>query len=593
MKATERHKLIERIKQIDGLTDDERSALIGILNETKTYGLVWEDKPEDVEERLREELPVLTEVKDRAIISDNLNAPNHVLIEGDNLEALTTLAYTHEGKIDVIFIDPPYNTGNSDFCYNDRYINSDDEFRHSKWLSFMFRRLKIAKKLLSKTGIIFISIDDNEVANLKLLCDDNKLLGEKNFITTFLWRKKSTTSNVRGADVSSLCDYILCYRKTNEAIINPRIKSSNTRSFPLSDSLGNYRTTVIEKKDAGAYQRDSMKFPILGHYPRPGKRWQIGESKARELESKERFIFDGEKILLKIYDFEQEDTKSAQPNLLLEHGSTDSSARLVNNEILGIPELFSNPKPIELISHLINIASSKMGTILDFFAGSGTTLHATMQLNAEDGGHRTCILCTSNENNICEEVTYERNKRVIEGYTKPNGDFVEGLHNNNLRYYKTDFVSRKRSPKNRRELMDKSTSLLCIKEDLYDEKTHFGRIKLNPRGARYFEKEGHRMLIIYHEEFVPFFVEEIEKMEPEQPIKVYVYSAGKYAYDDEFATVSEKVSLCALPHAIIMAMSRVLPEKTEKNILEKAVSTIELKEESPTTLFDFTETEQQ
>lgn len=145
MKATDRNKLIDRIKTLEGLTDDERSALLGLLNETKTYGLVWEDKPEEVEERLRTELPVLKEVKSRAILSDNADAPNHILIEGDNLEALTTLAYTHEGKIDVIYIDPPYNTGNKDFVYNDSYVDSEDSYRHSKWLSFMSRRLRIAK----------------------------------------------------------------------------------------------------------------------------------------------------------------------------------------------------------------------------------------------------------------------------------------------------------------------------------------------------------------------------------------------------------------------------------------------------------------
>lgn len=185
MKATDRNKLIDRIKTLEGLTDDERSALLGLLNETKTYGLVWEDKPEEVEERLRTELPVLKEVNSRAIISDNADAPNHILIEGDNLEALTTLAYTHEGKIDVIYIDPPYNTGNKDFIYNDSYVDSEDTYRHSKWLSFMSRRLRIAKKLLSERGVIFISIDDNEAHNLKLLCDDKEigLFGEQNFVT--------------------------------------------------------------------------------------------------------------------------------------------------------------------------------------------------------------------------------------------------------------------------------------------------------------------------------------------------------------------------------------------------------------------------
>ena len=164
--------LIKRIQEIEGLSIEERSALLGLLRSHKKYGLVWEDKPEDVEERLRDELPVLREVKDKYIPSDADDSPNHIIIEGDNLEALTALSYTHERKIDVIYIDPPYNTGNKDFIYNDSYVDAEDSYRHSKWLSFMNKRLKIAKRLLSEKGVIFVSIDDNEQANLKLLCDE-------------------------------------------------------------------------------------------------------------------------------------------------------------------------------------------------------------------------------------------------------------------------------------------------------------------------------------------------------------------------------------------------------------------------------------
>ena len=168
----DKNELVNKICAIEGLTNDEKSTLIELLRKQKKYGLVWEDKPEDVEERLREELPVLIEDTSKAIISTDTDAPNHILIEGDNLEALTTLAYTHEGKIDVIYIDPPYNTGNEDFVYNDKFIEKEDEFRHSKWLSFMNKRLRIAKKLLSSQGVIFISIDENEVGALRLLGDE-------------------------------------------------------------------------------------------------------------------------------------------------------------------------------------------------------------------------------------------------------------------------------------------------------------------------------------------------------------------------------------------------------------------------------------
>ncbi len=181
-------ELYNKILQLDGLTNEEKSELLGLLRKQKKYGLVWEDKPEDVEERLREELPVLVEDTTKAIISTEVDAPNHILIEGDNLEALTALAYTHEGKIDVIYIDPPYNTGNKDFVYNDQFVDKENSYRHSKWLSFMNKRLRIAKQLLSEKGVIFISIDDNEQAQLKLLCDE--VFGNDKLISNLIWQKK-------------------------------------------------------------------------------------------------------------------------------------------------------------------------------------------------------------------------------------------------------------------------------------------------------------------------------------------------------------------------------------------------------------------
>lgn len=159
-----KHELARKINELEGLTNEEKSELLKLLRSQKKYGLVWEDKPEDAEQRMLTELPVLEEIPDRAIISDAPDAPNHILIEGDNLEALTALSYTHSGKIDVIYIDPPYNTGNKDFVYNDSFVDKEDGYRHSKWLSFMSKRLKIAKGLLSEKGVIFISIDDNEQA---------------------------------------------------------------------------------------------------------------------------------------------------------------------------------------------------------------------------------------------------------------------------------------------------------------------------------------------------------------------------------------------------------------------------------------------
>ena len=188
-----------------------------------------------------------------------------------------------------------------------------------------------------------------------------------------------------------------------------------------------------------------------------------------------------------------------------------------------------------------------------------------MQLNSEDGGHRQCILVTNNENNICEEVTYERNKRVINGYTTPKGVGVAGLKANTLRYYKTDYISRDRTQKNMRDLMAAATDLLCIKENLYDEQKTFGRFKLKPRLARYFNNGKKHMLIIYREELIDEIAEEIKNLDfAGKRLKIYVFSPGRYAFTDNFREVEDKVELVALPAAIYDAYQKVLPKRREK-----------------------------
>ena len=241
-------------------------------------------------------------------------------------------------------------------------------------------------------------------------------------------------------------------------------------------------------------------------------------------------------------------------------------------EIFG-SKIFSYPKPVSLLNYLLSIGGHDDSYVLDFFAGSGTTLHATMQLNADDGGKRTCILCTNNENGICENVTYERNKRVIEGYTKPNGEDVAGLADNNLRYYRTEFLPRERSVKNMRELVQASTGLLCIKNDLYTE-APFGGRKMNPKYARYFEHGDKRMLVVYEERAIPFIADIIKTIPDGEKIKVYVFSHGSYAYDDEFAEVEDRVELCALPQAIYDAYQKVLPKRKPKFLVDDLVEEI-------------------
>ena len=587
MNRNDRTNLIRRINEIEGLTDKERSALLGLLRESKSYGLVWEDKPEAVEDKMQEELPVLKEVPERAIISDTPDAPNHILIEGDNLEALTTLAYTHEGKIDAIYIDPPYNTGNKDFVYNDSFVDKEDSYRHSKWLSFMSRRLKIAKQLLSDKGVIFISIDDNEQAQLKLLCDD--VFGEDKFIANLIWQKKTGAADATG--IATITEYILTYvQNPTEAknIFNYNKEAFDIKRYRYTDEYKNTRGPFYyDSLDRGSIQyNDGLNYGIKAPdgsqiYPNgrtsfknDGWTWKWSKEKVKwGIENKFIDIVPTKKkkngwaVKYKIYlnvDNEGNIIDKAVPYKNLINGILNADAANDIKSIFG-NKAFSYAKPVNLISLFLKFIKNTNSIILDFFAGSGTTLHATMQLNAEDGGHRQCILVTNNENGICENVTYERNKRVIEGYTTPKGEYVEGLHKNNLRYYKTDFVPREPNNRNKRALVAAATDLLCVKNDVYQEQACFGGRKLKPTAARYFDDGKTQMLIIYNELAVDAFVKVIDGMEVAGRIKVYVFSNNRYAYNDNFEPVAEKVEVCALPAAIYDAYKQVLKPRRRNN----------------------------
>ena len=596
MNSNDRANLIKRVNTLEGLTDKERSALLGLLREKKTYGLVWEDKPEVVEERLRDELPILTEVPERAIISEDKDAPNHILIEGDNLEALATLAYTHEGKIDIIYIDPPYNTGNNDFIYNDSYVDKEDSYRHSKWLSFMSRRLRIAKKLLSDYGVIFISIDDNEQADLKILCDS--IFMPSNFCGQFIWRKKSGGGQTDRYFVTEH-EYILVYQATNKFCWKDIQIEKSRKNYKYQDEKGSYNLIKLEKWGSSAHKEDrpSMYFPIKNpdgedFYPvaPDGKagRWRVGVKKMQTLIKDNLIEWKNGIPYEKDYYSETEVKTKTQKSrsILYNVGETGDGSNLLTN-IFREKDVFQNPKPLSLIKELISHNSANY--ILDFFSGSGTTLHATMQLNAEDGGNRQCILITNNENNICENITYKRNQLVINGYTDLNNEEVPGLTKNNLRYYRTGFVGRSRSMQNMRKLVNLATDMLCIKENLYTEQNTFGGQKTYKNVFRYFDDGKKQMLIIYREEAIDELVDIIYDMDISQPIKVYVFSPSEDPWEGSFDDVSDKVELCALPQAIYNTYRRILPKKKDAVVFpeEDVLATTEKEEEQFNGMLNF------
>jgi adenine-specific DNA-methyltransferase len=610
----DKQELEKKIRDAKDLSNEDKSNLLQLLKEKKTYGLVWENSTEDAFEQLKTQLPILREVKERQIVNDTEteNYPNHILIEGDNLQALVALTYTHAGMIDVIYIDPPYNTGKEDFVYNDSFVDAEDSYRHSKWLSFMEKRLKIAKTLLSEKGVIFISVDDNEQAQLKLLLDDvfNRKTLDRG---TLIWVNKGSTKGF--SKIVKNHEYILAYSNNPDAII-----SLYNKNFPAEGELIEERLQIKRspknplcqvKFPKGLPIRDITDIRFEGHVGNGTNRIDIvsGDMVFRDgilqndvvLEASFPYRNQMEKFFKAmetgevVYDTKGQQwlevffSKTGVPHYSKERGFTILSSLIddVSNsgfsdlKALKLEEKFSNPKPIALIRRILSHFSTSNYIILDFFAGSGTTLHATMQLNAEDGGNRQCILVTNNENNICEEVTYERNKRVIEGYTKPNGEFVEGLKQNNLRYYKVDFKDRKQSHQSNRDLAMNLKDLLCIKENIYKEQKMFGALPLTGKEQmlRHFEENGRGMLMVYDTRVIPFITKEIEKMDlKEQPLKIYIFADGAYPYTDDFASVIDKVSLIPMPYAFHRAIKDVLPEEYVAKVDDTELTSEEQKE---------------
>lgn len=553
----------------DNWSKDELVKEIKRIKET-TYGLVWHrDLPEEKidilinpdartpsemfpNEMAGKPFPVLKEVKTKAIETDK-NKPTNILIEGDNYHSLAVLNFTHEEAIDLIYIDPPYNTGNKDFRYSDKFVDADDPFRHSKWLSFMERRLKLAKNLLKKAGVIFISINNVEQAPLRMLCDD--IFGEKNFVGVLIWRKKEGGGQADDYFATEH-EYILVYAKSKEFKWLDEEIPVEEAEFNKEDENGKFTAVKLAKwgNTSRREDRPKMYFPIKSpdgkniHPVAPDGgygRWRVGKKRMDLLIEKDLIYWQKKNnkwiSYEKIYFTEGEVKKVKERSILYELATTADGTKELT-EIFGKKDVFENPKPTELIKFFLQYGADKNAVVLDFFAGSGTTGHAVMSLNKEDNGKRQFILCTDNENNICTDVCYPRTEKVIKGYKNSKKEKIDGLEGN-LKYFTAyDFVEAKETDRNKRKLINQSTEMLCIKESAFELVQEVDDFKI-------FRNHDKHLGIIFHEDSISDYKKAIKKIKGH--FNTYTFSMTDDPHKEEFADVANKVTLCAIPEVIL------------------------------------------
>lgn len=528
-----REELIEEIKK---------------LKKRKKYGIVWEEKKEMVVEDCKKRLPVLKEITERAL-SSGLNSVMNVLIEGDNYHALSVLNYIYPSAIDVIIIDPPYNIGKGDFVYNDKKIDEHDSYRHSKWLSFMDLRLRLSKDLLSERGVILISIDETEFAQLKLLCDD--IFGSMNFIGTFVWRKKAGA----GADSKLLFtqhEYILFYSKniSNLDHFYQPLTEEQKKEYknPDNDPRGLWAPTDLTAPSSDT--DNSRLYEIVS--PSTQKKWLRRWSYTRDnMESliKDNLVWfgkDGNSMPKRKRFLSQK--IGLVPRSIIDFTLTSDGKKDLEQIFGKERRLFDYPKPVKLIKHFIGITSKKSSIILDFFAGSGTTGQAVMELNEEDGGKRKFVLCTNNENNICTDVCYPRLKKVIDA-SNDKLDRSGYKSKFSLKYYLTDFVDATDTDLNKKELVDRSTEMLCIKENCFN---------LEFKGREfivYSDENGKLLSIIYDDEGIQECKGKLKEFS--KRTIVYIFSLDNSNKEEEFTDIADIIEIRPIPASILNVYRRL------------------------------------
>jgi len=505
------------------LSKEELLEVIKKLESRKKYGLVWDEEKtkEQFEKESENALPVLKEVKSKEIITDP-EKPINILIEGDNYHALSVLNYTHQGKIDVIYIDPPYNTGNRDFVYNDDYIDEEDTYRHSKWLSFMNKRLRLAKNLLSPSGIILISIDTIELAQLKILMDE--IFGENNFVNNIVW-KKTNSPKAQANTLGNQHEYILFYAKDfNQLKIQPVYRSFDEKSlkpYSYEDKKGRFR--LIELEAQGSQRTaDRKKFKFKGRIAP----WLYSLNQLKQWD-KEGLLY-----ITKHGRIAKKQYLASREGILVSDIWIDDEIRPLqgsSKEYTG----FLSQKPLSLLKRIIKLHPSRQATVLDFFAGSGTTGIATELVNKDDGGARRFILCTYNREN--------GNGKIIDDYLYPRIKKAKIR----IKYFVTTFIKRSINKDNLKiRITQQCTEMLCLREGIYNEKK-------KTSDYRIFEQNSRIMAVYYSLERkeLKSLKKDLDKMKGEKIL--YCFTLDPLGLDKNDFEGWQGVSLEPIPQKIL------------------------------------------
>jgi len=546
--------------------------------------LVWEENiiPEKVVQKCKKYLPVLEESKEKNI-NTNKNEINHIFIEADNYHALSVLNFTHEKKIDVIYIDPPYNTGNKSWRYNNNYVEKEDRFKHSKWLSFMNKRLKLAKKLLKKEGIIMIAIDDYEHHTLRLLMD--KLFGETNRLGTIV-----VVHNPGGRSdddfIATTHEYLLVYAydKKYANIKNFKLRDEQASEYKYKDSMSFYKEQPFMRTGSNSRPEDrpNLYYPIyynptenalslektnnnlieiLPIDSRGIKRvWRWGQKTFIERKNTEMIVRKSKNAygikIKKRYrggvssDGSKPKTFWADPKY---NASTHGTILLQN--ILHKEKPFDYPKSLYSVIDAIKISSNKDSIILDFFAGSGTTGHAVLKLNNEEkDSRRQFILCTDNQDNngikekIADDICYPRLKKVICGYSDLKNNNIPGL-GGNLIYFKSSFVEKVKTDNDKRKFTNKSTEMLCLAENT------FRNITRKYKQYAIYQNKEKITGIIYDEDYIHDFKNEIKKYN--KPLVIYIFSYNNTYNKEDFNDIKNLLEVKPIPEVILNVYQKI------------------------------------